>query len=84
MLELDDPDFQVVSSPVVGFIFDSSPVVNELSNVSAEIRSVMWPIRYGLLDYDEAFPQALAKIKAAGLDALIAEYQRQFDAYTAK
>lgn len=74
----------VTKSPIVGFVFDSAPVVNEFSNVGSQLKSVMWPIKLGLQDYDEYYEQALEVLKAAGLDKLIVEYQSQLDAFLAK
>ena len=38
----------------------------------------------GVQDYNKAFPAALQKMKAAGLDKVVAEYQKQYKDYLAK
>ena len=43
----------------------------------------VWPMRFGVVDYDEAYDRALKNMKAAGLDRVIEEYQKQFSAYMA-
>jgi putative aldouronate transport system substrate-binding protein len=59
------------------FFFNSSAVEAEWSNVQTEIAAAIAPIYLGVLDYDEAFPAALRRLKAAGLDKVVAEYSRQ-------
>ncbi|MBP1963309.1 ABC transporter substrate-binding protein [Paenibacillus aceris] len=72
-----------IVSPLVGFTFDPTPVQNEIAaitNISAEIKA---PLTTGSVDPDEFLPKAIAKLKAAGSDKVIAEMQKQFDAYKA-
>jgi putative aldouronate transport system substrate-binding protein len=76
------PDRTVVS-PVVGFNFDSTPVRVEYANVTAEYTASILPIKVGVIPYGANFPAALAKMKAAGSDRVIAEYRRQLAEYTA-
>lgn len=71
-------------SPVAGFVFDESNVVTEMSNLRNEIVASMYPIKFGMVDYDEGYDAAIAKMKAAGLDKVIAEYQRQLSEYLGK
>jgi putative aldouronate transport system substrate-binding protein len=40
----------------------------------------MTPIVMGVQDYDKYFGPALARLKAAGLDKIVAEYQTQLTA----
>jgi len=67
-----------------GYTFDNSKVKNELAaiaQVSAEIEN---PLKAGVLDPDEYLPKMLERFKAAGLDKVVAEAQRQVDAYWAE
>ena len=73
-----------VVSPVAGFIFDESNVMTEMANLRTEVAASMYPIKYGFVDYDEAFDTAIANLKAAGLDKVIAEYQRQLNDFLGK
>lgn len=43
----------------------------------------MVPVLRGLVDYEENYPKALQKMKEAGLDAVVAEYQKQFSEWYA-
>jgi putative aldouronate transport system substrate-binding protein len=65
-------------SIVVGFSFNPEPVKSEYANVLAEMTNSILPIKLGVVDYDKYFPTALKKLKAAGLDKVVAEYRKQF------
>ena len=73
-----------VNSVAGGFFFDASTVQAEYSNVQTEMEAVIAPIIMGVQSYDDAFPAALQRLKDAGLDTVVAEYQRQFNAYMGK
>jgi putative aldouronate transport system substrate-binding protein len=75
------PADQLAVSPVVGFLFDASNLKTELANIQAEVISSFYPIKYGLVEYDKAYPQAVKKLKSAGIDKYIAEYQTQLKAF---
>ena len=70
-------------SPAMGFIWDSSSVMNEVTacnNVSAQYRTaLMW----GSIDPAENIPKYIDELKAAGIDTIIAEKQRQLDEFLA-
>ena len=70
-----------VVSPIAGFIFDASNVQTELSNLQTEIIASIYPIKIGMVSYEENIDQAIANLKAAGLDAYLEEYRTQFAAY---
>jgi putative aldouronate transport system substrate-binding protein len=70
-----------VYTPVAGFIFDAAPVASQLASIQTEIIASFYPIRYGLVDYASAYPAAIQRLKAAGLDQYMAEYRRQFTEY---
>lgn len=71
-------------SPILGFNFDTSDVSTELAtlqNVKEEFWSVLMT---GTVDPDAYIPMAIEKFKAAGLDKVIAEAQKQLDAWVAE
>lgn len=70
-------------SIVSGFAFDKTPVQAEYANCVAQLATTIFPIKYGILDYDEAFPAAIEKMKTAGLDKVVAEYEKQFKEFLA-
>jgi putative aldouronate transport system substrate-binding protein len=65
------------------FFFDSAPVEVEWGNVMTEFAASITPICIGIQPYDTAFSVALRRMKAAGLDKIITEYQRQLSAHLA-
>lgn len=70
-----------VVSPIAGFIFDSAPVTAELTNLQTEIIASIYPIKFGLVPYEENIGPAIEKLKAAGLDKYLEEYRSQFAKY---
>jgi putative aldouronate transport system substrate-binding protein len=55
----------------------------EIELALQEAARLMEPIRSGYVDFDANYPAALAELKAAGMDAYVAEVQRQLDAFMA-
>jgi putative aldouronate transport system substrate-binding protein len=76
-----NPDKQ--SFPGDDFLFSSLSVEAEWISVQTELLTSIAPIYLGVQSYDEAFPAALRRMKAAGLDKVIAEYSRQMKAHLA-
>jgi putative aldouronate transport system substrate-binding protein len=76
-----DPDRQ--SFPGTDFLFNPSSVEAEWINVQTELLTSIAPIYLGVQSYDTAFPAALRRMKAAGLDRVVAEYSRQMQAHLA-
>jgi putative aldouronate transport system substrate-binding protein len=71
-------------SPILGFNFDPTNVATELAalqNVKEEFWSVLMT---GTVDPDVYIPKAIEKFKAAGLDKIIEEAQKQLDAWVAE
>lgn len=66
-------------SPALGFAFDPTDVKSEYSAVSNAITEFMPSLLTGTADPAENLPKAMAKLKAAGLDKLLAEMQKQYD-----
>ena len=88
----EDPDkwakFQefnegAVKSPALGFVFDSEPVKSEVGALANVIKQYQVAIDRGAVDVDSVLPEYIAALKAAGLDAVIAEKQKQFDEFLA-
>lgn len=70
-----------VVSPIAGFLFDASNVTSELTNLQTEIIASIYPIKIGMVPYEENIGSAIDKLKAAGLDKYLEEYRTQFQAY---
>jgi putative aldouronate transport system substrate-binding protein len=80
---LYSPNPKAVISPASDFFFNSSVVEAEWANLRTEFQASIVPIYVGVQDYDQAFPAALRRMKAAGLDRALAEYQKQLTAHIA-
>ncbi|SEU26067.1 ABC transporter substrate-binding protein [Paenibacillus sp. NFR01] len=77
---------QIVSanpSRIFGFVFDPEPVKNELISIDNANKAFVDGLKSGQLDPEENLPKLLEKQKAAGADKVIAEAQKQLDAWLA-
>ncbi len=70
---LDDAE----NSIALGFNFDPTPVSVQYSNILSEMATTIYPLRLGLLDYEDFYPEALDRLNTAGLQEVVAEYDRQ-------
>jgi putative aldouronate transport system substrate-binding protein len=70
-----------VISPIAGFAFDSANVQSELTNLQTEIISSIYPIKFGMVSYEDNIDAAIKKLKAAGLDTYMEEYRKQVAEY---
>ena len=77
------PD-QTVVSVMTGFNFNTEPVKVEYANMMAEYTTSILPIKKGVVAYEDGIDEALAKMRAAGSQAVIDEYQKQLTAYIAQ
>jgi putative aldouronate transport system substrate-binding protein len=78
MKEFND---QAVKSKAMGFTMDTESVKTEIAAVSNVIAQYYLVLETGSVDPDKVLPQFNQKLKAAGLDKVIAEKQRQLDAW---
>lgn len=76
-------DDSAVLSKTAGFVFDSSLVSTEMSMVKAVEDEYMIPVARGYVDYEENYSAVIQKMKDAGLDTIVAEYQKQFSEWYA-
>ena len=72
-----------VVSPIFGFSFDISPVVNERTAVTNVLTQYVPQLHSGTVDVATVLPRMLADLDAAGAERVIAEQQRQLDAWRA-
>lgn len=67
-------------SPLIGFAFNPEPVKDQIANcksVSEEYEILIW----GSVDIDKYYPEFVQKMDDAGADEIIAEMQKQIDAW---
>lgn len=74
---------EAINSIAANFVFDPTNVKTEYSNVVTEAAASITPIYMGVLEYDKAFPAAIEKMKKAGLDIVVEEFKKQFEAWYA-
>jgi ABC-type sugar transport system, periplasmic component len=70
-------------SPALGFVFNSDPVKSEVGALANVIEQYQRALESGSVDPDKVLPEYLNALRAAGLDKVVAEKQRQFDEFLA-
>lgn len=80
---LDAPNHAKFSE-AMGFIFDSAPVYDQMAACTSVVAEYRNALLYGLVDVDSYLEEFNAELKAAGIDEIIAEEQKQFDAWLAE
>ncbi|ULO10429.1 ABC transporter substrate-binding protein [Paenibacillus sp. 19GGS1-52] len=76
---------EVYHYPLETFVFDNSKVKTEIANVSNVMLQYGIPLEYGTVnDVDSGLAKLQKQTKAAGIDKIIAEVQRQIDEFLAK
>lgn len=68
-----------VSSQLLGFSMDSTPVENEIINCKNTWMKYYTDLRTGASDPDKILPIVIAELKKKGMDKIIMEVQRQID-----
>ena len=71
------------TSSVMGFVPDISPVESECLAIRQIIEEYKRELYTGTSDPDTVIPRMLSRMKAAGLDRVLAEIQRQLDDFRA-
>lgn len=60
--------------------FDASNVQTQYADVQTQISAVLTPMSWGVTDYDSGIQEALDLLKKAGIDDVIEEFKKQFEA----
>jgi putative aldouronate transport system substrate-binding protein len=68
----------------LGFSFDPAPVKTEIATCKNLWKEFVPSLETGTVDPDKVIPEAIAKYKTVGIDAILAEVQKQYDAWLAK
>ncbi len=68
----------------LGFVFDSTPVKNEIAAVQNAWDKYVPALETGSIDPEQNLPKFLGELKAAGIDKVIAEKQKQLDEWRKK
>ena len=91
---LDDTDYNqydevaalndaAIVSPLLGFVFDTSSLSNELSSCMEIWQRYKAELLTGTMDPATGVPQMMDELRSAGFDELMAEAQAQIDAFMA-
>lgn len=70
-------------SPAFGFVFDSTPYVNEIASCNAVKDEFYAVIDSGAVDPSVEIPRFVEKLKSSGLDTIMQAKQEQLDAWVA-
>ncbi|MDY4140315.1 MAG: extracellular solute-binding protein [Eubacteriales bacterium] len=73
-----------VDSIVMNFTFDPSEVATEYANCLALVTTEIYPIKLGIISFEDGGQAAVDQLKAAGIDKVIEAYQTQLNAYLGK
>jgi putative aldouronate transport system substrate-binding protein len=78
-------DKGAVQTPLIGFSLDTEPVKAELAKVTAIVSeySLQGPLMNGIVDFSSVKDKFLSRLKDAGIEKVLTEYQRQVDAFIA-
>ncbi|WP_310225110.1 ABC transporter substrate-binding protein [Paenibacillus qinlingensis] len=71
------------ASRIMGFSFDAEPVKAELAQAKTITDKYIQGLAYGMMDVDSTLATMNKELKAAGMDKIIAEKQKQLDAWAA-
>ncbi|HZG87990.1 ABC transporter substrate-binding protein [Paenibacillus sp.] len=71
-------------SKALGFLFDSTPVNNEITALNNVVNQYRGVLETGTLNPADKLQEFRSKLKAAGIDKVIAEKQKQLDAWAAQ
>lgn len=71
-------------SLALGFTFDASKVTDQITACSNVVAQYYAPLMYGEVDIDSTLPKFQDALKKAGIDTIIAEKQKQLNAWLAK
>jgi len=66
-----------------GFVFDTSAIETEIAACSNVAQQYWWPLELAYTNSETGLAEYVEKMKAAGLDKIVAEAQKQLDAYVA-
>lgn len=70
-------------SKALGFVVDRAPITTEIAQVKAVLDEFGKPIEWGWVAYDEAAPDLIDKMNAAGAQTIVEEVQRQINEWAA-
>lgn len=85
--QTDELNKSAKTSRIMGFTFDPEPVKTEIAQcltISGGKQKYMMSLQFGMSDVDQLLEEMNRELRAAGMDKIIAEKQRQLDAWVAE
>ena len=82
--ELEEFNDSAARATSLGFVLDTSTIMNEITACNNVKQKYETPLQWGALDPEEAIPEFIEDLEAAGLRTIHEEAQRQLDEYLAK
>ena len=79
--EVKQQNEEAAASTCLGFALDVTNIQNEVSNVNTTWNKYKYDMLTGASDPATAVPKCIEDLKAAGLDTIIAEAQKQIDEF---
>lgn len=80
---VDKYNKSATTSKLLGFAFDVEPVKTEVAACATVYQEIGIPLNNGAIDPETGAAKFIEKLKAAGMDKIIAEKQRQIDQWKA-
>ena len=77
-------DKNAIQSPLLGMAIDTTAFSQETAKLQTVIDQYNLLMEHGLIKYDDKKDEMLSKAKAAGMDTIISEIQKQVDAFKSK
>lgn len=65
----------------MGFVFDTEPVEDVIAQLSSVYTEYCEPMLLGFTTYEDGYDELISRLKSAGLDDYMAEYQAQFSEF---
>jgi putative aldouronate transport system substrate-binding protein len=81
--QLDEFNKTAIKSKALGFSFDATPVRSAVAAVNNVAQEYLLSLEYGMVDVDTTLPRFIKALEDAGINQIIAEKQRQLDAWAA-
>lgn len=81
--QLKEFNDSALKSKALGFTYDSTPVKTEVAAITNIMNEYRAGLEFGVLDPETALPEFIEKLKAAGIDKVVAEKQKQLDEWLA-
>ena len=82
--EVDEQNRNAISSVAMGFVFDKTPVADQIAACQAIFEGYKGLIQTGTGEPESTVAQMMSEMRASGFDDIVAEAQAQLDAYLGK